>query len=147
MRRLRRFDAPAASPGGAIVALALSLSACATVSPLNCSAGASAQLKAELLFGRNIGDRLGVSDDDFRRFLAAEVTPRFPDGLTVIDGRGQYRAGQAGTIVREPSKILVLIIKDEQGERDKLSEIAAAYKERFRQQSVATIVRPVCASF
>ncbi|MGL5138023.1 MAG: DUF3574 domain-containing protein [Beijerinckiaceae bacterium] len=127
--------------------MAWSLAACATGSPLTCSEGANPRLKAELLFGRNIGNRLGVSEDDFRRFLAAEVTPRFPEGLTVLDGRGQYRDSMAGTIVREPSKLMVLIIKDEPAERDKLSAVAEAYKARFRQQSVGTIIRPVCAAF
>jgi Protein of unknown function (DUF3574) len=147
MAYLQRIDRRHAWRWSAIVAGAVFLSACASVSPLTCSTGASAQLKAELLFGRNIGNRLGVSEDDFRRFLAAEVTPRFPDGLTVIDGRGQYRDGTTGRIVREPSKILVLIIRDEQAEREKLSAIAEAYKTRFRQQSVGTVIRPVCASF
>ncbi len=131
----------------ATAALALSLSACASPSTLTCPAGSDARLQAELLFGRNIGDRLGVSEGDFRRFLASEVTPRFPDGLTVIDGRGQYRDAEQGAIVREPSKILVLIIRDEPAERGKLAAIAEAYKQRFRQQSVATILRPVCAAF
>lgn len=36
-----------------------------------------------------------VSDEDWRAFLAAEVTPRFPDGLTVIDAAGQWRDGAA----------------------------------------------------
>jgi Protein of unknown function (DUF3574) len=147
MTRLPRIDRRQAWRWSAVIMGALSLSACASISPFTCSSGATAQLKAELLLGRNIGDQLGVSEDDFHRFLAAEVTPRFPDGFTVFDGRGQYRDGTTGRIVREPSKILVLIISDDKSEREKLSAIAEAYKKRFRQQSVGTVIRLVCASF
>ena len=78
-------------------------------------------------------------------FLDAEVTPRFPDGFTVLDARGQWRDG--GSIVREPSKVLVIALSDESRDRASLSAIADAYKARFRQQSVLTMVRQACVSF
>src|SRR5580700_2231022 len=37
---------------------------------------------AELLFGRNIGRSIGVSESDWAGFVAREMAPRFPDGLT-----------------------------------------------------------------
>ena len=43
---------------------------------------------AELLFGRDIGRHLGVSNSDWTHFVARELTPRFPDGLTVSDTHG-----------------------------------------------------------
>jgi hypothetical protein len=42
----------------------------------------------EMYFGRKIGDRVGVSDAAFLDFTANEITPRFPQGLTVVDARG-----------------------------------------------------------
>jgi hypothetical protein len=102
---------------------------------------------AELFFGRNIGDRLGVSDADFAEFLAREITPRFPDGLTVVDARGQWRDGERGRIVREPSKLVVLIFRDDAAKRENLSTIVEAYKNRFRQQSVLTALRTSCVTF
>jgi hypothetical protein len=101
---------------------------------------------AELLFGRNIGNRPGVSEAAFANFVAAEVTPRFPEGLTIIDAHGQWRDARGAT-VREPSKVVLLTFRDDAGKRAGLGAIAEAYKRRFHQQSVLTTVRSVCATF
>ena len=52
--------------------------------------------RLELLFG--LGKREGgtISDADWAAFLDAEVTPRFPAGLTVLSGYGQWR-GDTGS--------------------------------------------------
>ena len=102
---------------------------------------------AELLFGRNIGDRLGVSETAFRRFTGKEITPRFPDGLTVIDARGQYREAANGRLMREPSKLVLIVFADDSNKRAALEAIASAYKAQFSQQSVLTTVRDTCARF
>ncbi|POR54020.1 DUF3574 domain-containing protein [Bosea psychrotolerans] len=123
------------------------LGGCASLAPPACSSGQQAMLVAELLFGRNIGDRLGVSEAAFGRFLDEEVTPRFPDGLTILAGQGQYRDTTRDVLVREQAKLLVIALKDEPEGRAKLAAIAEAYKQRFNQQSVGTILRPACISF
>ena len=111
-----------------------------------CAAPAKAMMRAELMFGRNIGGRLGVTDARWRQFVAQELTPRFPDGLTVIDAQGQWRDPH-GVLVREPSKIVVIVTTDDAGARERISAVAAAYKERFQQRSVGVVTRPVCAAF
>ena len=131
---------------GFLGALAGLLAGCTTLPPLACGPGHEAMLTAELLFGRKIGERLGVSEAAFRHFIGEEVTPRFPDGLTVLDASGQYRDSN-GRLIREPSKLLLLVLKDEPGGRARLAAIAEAYKSRFQQQSVGTILRPACVSF
>jgi hypothetical protein len=120
------------------------LSACMML-PQACAPPAESMVTAELLFGRNIGDRLGVSDAAFADFLAREITPRFPDGLTVVDARGQWRDGER--IVREPSKLVLLTFRDDSKRRESLSTIVEAYKDRFRQQSVLTSLRTSCVTF
>lgn len=122
-------------------------SGCASLAPQVCAPGQQAMLSAELLFGRKIGDRVGVSETDFRRFVDQEVTPRFPDGLTVLDTTGQYRDNERSKLIREPSKLVLIAMPDEAGNRDKLAAIAEAYKRRFSQQSVGLILKPACASF
>lgn len=112
----------------------------------NCQGGLKPVTTAELFFGRSIGDSPGVSDADWRAFVDQEVTPRFPDGLTVIDAAGQWR-GATGTIVREPSKALLLVLGDEPGEREKLDAIRAAYKARFHQDAVMLLERRGCVGF
>ncbi|MEE7470041.1 hypothetical protein MOF8_26965 [Methylobacterium oryzae] len=44
----------------------------------------------------------------FDRFLAERITPRFPEGLTVFAGRGQWR-GPDGRIVHEAARIVLIV--------------------------------------
>ena len=96
---------------------------------------------AELLFGRDIDRHLGVSDSEWSRFVAGELTPRFPDGLTISDTLGQWRDRETGRIVREPSKHVEIVLPGNADDDAKLDAIAAAYKHRSHQQSVGVIVR------
>jgi len=100
----------------------------------------------ELMFGRNIGNHVGVGEAAWSRFLAREITPRFPNGLTVLNALGQSRETEHGRVVREPSK-LVIIVTDETSVDDKIESIVVAYKQQFSQRSVAVISQPVCAAF
>jgi Protein of unknown function (DUF3574) len=129
-----------------IVALP-ALIACVSPQPLVCQASAKPGVVAELFLGRNIGERLGVSDTAFRGFLDQEVTPRFPDGFSVVDAKGQYRDQEKSAITREPSKVLVIAIPDGSASDPRLAAIADAYKARFKQQSVLTTVRAACVGF
>lgn len=132
---------------GFALLLAGSLTGCAGLPQRACAPGQQAMLSAELFFGRKIGDRIGVSEAAFRRFVDAEVTPRFPDGLTILDASGQYRDQERGVLVREPSKLVLIAIPDETEHREKLAAITEAYKRRFSQQSVGLVLKPACTSF
>ena len=114
---------------------------------LSCHAGQQARLVAELTFGRDIGRRFGVGEAAWRRFLDHEVTPRFPDGLTVVSAVGQWRDRLTGKIVREPSKLVMIVLPGNPDDQARLDAIAAAYKRLFRQQSVGVIVQPACTAF
>ena len=109
---------------------------------LQCSGTRQAWMVAELLFGRE-----HVSERRWWRFLAAEITPRFPDGLTVFDARGQWRAPGRSTIARERSKIVMIAMPPSPDNDKRLQDIVEAYKARFKQQSIGLIVRPACVSF
>jgi hypothetical protein len=112
-----------------------------------CHAGQKPQQVAELLFGRNIGDRLGVSEAQWARFVDREISPRFPDGLTVLDAKGEWRDTARKTIVHEPSKVVEVVLPGKPDDVDALNQIARAYKARFRQQSVGIVIRGACVSF
>lgn len=122
------------------------LSGCATL-PQACLPPAQPMVSAELAFGRNIGDWLGVSEAAFARFTAEEITPRFPDGLTIVDSVGQWRDPARDVVVREPGKLVLIAFADDPAKRAALGDIAEAYKHRFRQQSVLVSVRPACVRF
>ena len=112
-----------------------------------CQAAQQRRDVAELLFGRDIGNRLGVSDADWRRFVAREITPRFPDGLTVTDALGQWRDPDSGRIVREPSKRVEIVLPGHADDAARLDAIVTAYKRQFRQRSVGLILQSACVSF
>ena len=113
-----------------------------------CPKGLKAHSVAEMIFGRNIGDAVaGVSDDAWARFLDEVVTPRFPGGFTVMDAAGQWWDAPAGRVVREPSKLLMVVLNDEAAQLPRLGEITAEYKRRFSQKSVLLMMRRACAAF
>ena len=113
----------------------------------SCHGNQQTRKVAELLFGRDIGHRLGVSDSNWARFVARELTPRFPDGLTISDTQGQWRDRDSGSIVHEPSKRVEIVLPGTADDDAKLDAVAAAYKHAFHQQSVGVIVRNACVSF
>jgi hypothetical protein len=112
-----------------------------------CRGATKPQQVAELLFGRKIGDRIGVTEDKWTHFVDNEITPRFPDGLTVYNTQGQWRDQTRNVIVREPSKIVQIVLPGKDDDLDRLNAIAEAYKTRFKQQSVGVILRAACVSF
>jgi hypothetical protein len=132
--------------GGAAIAAGTFASA-VTAQNLACGAPLEPMAQVELVFGRNIGGRLGVGAAQWSRFLAREVTSRFPDGLSVIDAAGQWQDTERGRVVREPSKLVMIVTADDAAAREKIAAIVAAYKQRFHQQSVGVITRAVCAKF
>lgn len=130
------------------VILAVLTAACTAVPP-DCRAlgGGQPMLVAELLYGRNQGSTLRVTDADWQVYVAEELTTRFPDGLTVVDALGQWQDSGGRGLVREPSK-LVLIATMPGPEADaKLTGAINAYKQRFAQDAVGLIRRQACVSF
>jgi len=131
---------------GITFAVSLTLTACAGTTPLACAPGTSPMTKYELFLGQNIGATGRVSDVEWRRFLTEEVTPRYPDGFTVLDAAGQWR-DPMGTIISEQSRNLVVIVRDPASELPKITAIRDTYKTRFRQDAVLFVQSQICAGF
>lgn len=102
--------------------------------------------RVELFFGGDIGAGGGVSEAEWRNFLATEVTPRFPEGFSVADIYGQWRNAM-GRIETERSKNLIVILADAPAKAVQIASLRDVYKTRFRQQSVLLVETPVCAGF
>jgi hypothetical protein len=102
----------------------------------------SAFLRTELFFGMDKPTGGTVSDDEWQKFIAEVVTPRFPEGFTVDDALGQYLDGK--TLVREKSKQLILIYprKFRSLSSRKIEEIRSAYIRSFDQKSVLRVDSP-----
>lgn len=132
---------------GGIIILALTLAGCASVKPqLACPAGQERLKTAQLFLGQNIGGKPGVSDAEFRKFVDSELTPRFPDGLTILDGGGQWR-GSDNQLIRDASKVVVIVLPAKGDAHARIEATRAAYKQRFRQDSVLLVTQPSCVSF
>jgi Protein of unknown function (DUF3574). len=121
------------------------LTGCAGVDPRTCPAGLKPMTSADLYFGLSIPGGGLVSETDWQRFVDTEITPRFPDGLTIMDAKGQWK--DRSGIVREPSKRLLVVVGGKPADAVKLEAIRAAYRARFHQESVLLVETPVCGSF
>ena len=98
-------------------------------------------VETQLFFGTERPDGgPAVTDRQFMAFVDKEVTPDFPDGLTVQSGRGQWRDAN-GKIEKERSYELILlypVTAAGAGDR-KVEEIRRAYEKAFAQESVGRV--------
>ncbi|MEV4948483.1 DUF3574 domain-containing protein [Streptomyces sp. NPDC053755] len=106
-------------------------------------------VETRLLFGTRRPDGgADVTDRRFTAFVDKEVTPAFPGGLTVREGRGRWRDGN-GTIERERSYELILLYPAAEAPvRDPwIERIRDADESLFAQESVARLGEPTLADF
>lgn len=102
--------------------------------------------RTELFFGLSRATGPDVTEEEFQDFVDDEVTPRFPDGLTLLSGIGQFK-DSAGTTVQEGSKLLILLYPFNKQNNLAVEEIRTQYKEDFQQQSVLRVDERSCVSF
>ena len=130
----------------ALAVLALAAAPALRADSPPCPAGTDRWIEYRLFFGRSQGTSEVVTDEAWRAFLAEEITPRFPDGLSVLDAAGQWRDA-SGTIVRERSKLVLILAEPGAEGMQRTDEIAQAYKSAFGQESVLRTVTTACVSF
>lgn len=112
-------------------------------------ADSAAWLRSELYFGTSSlnGEQGAVDDTRWRAFLDTEVTPRFPDGLTVLDGYGQWLFRGNPEPERLGTKILVVLHEDTPQRTADIEAIRLAWKQATGHQSVLWSRQPVVVSF
>ena len=111
-----------------------------------CRGGTQAFARTDLFFGRA---RPGgeVTEAQFKAFVDQQVTPRFPDGLTLLAGVGQFRDASGATRV-EGANLLILLYPHGDARADRQIEaIRHDYRQRFEQQSVLRADSMSCVSF
>lgn len=108
-------------------------------------------MRSELYFGLGGAD---ASQEDRRReeaiwreFLDKEVTPRFPDGLTVLDGYGQWMASGGTVPERLQSKVLLILHENTPRRRADIEAIRSAWKRIHGDESVLWSMQPAWVSF
>ncbi|MFD7907284.1 DUF3574 domain-containing protein [Kitasatospora sp. NPDC059722] len=137
-----------------VVAGAALLVTGATLAPVAGAAGAPVAphdpyTRTELFFGTERPDGgPAVTEQEFQAFVDSEITPRFPDGLTIEDGRGQYR-DRHGVIEHERSYLVTLLypLPAARTAGAAVEEIRRAYDQRFQQEAVGRVDESVRASF
>ena len=135
----------------AALALVLSMGGCSTITSeraveAKCPPGQEHLRTAQLFFGRNVGGKPGVSQAAFQKFVDEEITPRFPDGLTVMDGGGQWR-GSENQLIREAAKVVLIVLPKRGDTTQRIDAVRSAYKTRFDQESVLLVTQAACVSF
>jgi hypothetical protein len=119
-----------------IVLLATTLPAATVAQQGNNAHVGSNWARTELFFGTSMPGGGVVSDEQFKAFLDTQITPRFPDGLTVLTGYGQFKLS-TGVIQQERSFVLILLYPLSSHESNRrIEEIRTLYKARFSQESV-----------
>jgi len=103
----------------------------------------------KLYFGLGRADHpeTGITEAEWRDFLDKEVTPRFPDGLSVIDVYGQWQGRNETAPERLRTKLLIIDYPDSAANRAKIDAIRAAWKQRTHDQSVLKVTEPADVSF
>lgn len=142
--------------------IGLLLSACATITPVSPQTGsvlhgdaahpqvAANWVRTELYFGisaANTYTDMADNERHWREFLDREVTPRFPDGLSVYDVYGQWRTQGQADIERLHSKEIMLLYADTPQHRADIDAIRAAWKKETGDLSVLRVTQSADVSF
>jgi hypothetical protein len=87
---------------------------------------------AELIFPRVASDRPGpgVSETDFTSFVNSEISPRFRDGVTVLDAQDLSPRPALGAVYG-PAKVVVIILPRRADDPAQIDAVRAAYRRRF----------------
>ena len=129
-----------------VAMVVMAVVACSDTDAPTCPDGSDEWVRYELFMGRSSQQVEVVDDEAWDAFLEDVVTPRFPDGLTVLDSRGQWR-GSDRMVQEERSKLLVILAPPGDGSATRIGEISDEYKRRFSQESVLQVVTDACVSF
>ena len=110
-----------------------------------CPKGLEPVTEYRMFFG--LKDKAGkpVAEEEWQRFLADNITPRFPAGLTVFDGNGQW-VPPSGKLQREPVKVVLVAVSEDPAQlKKRVDGISAEYAKRFNQYAVFLIAGSACA--
>jgi hypothetical protein len=110
------------------------------------------EVRVEVFFGLDVrcaaleggGVTTQISERAFEAFLDREVTPRFPQGFSVMDvPLGQWYSPARRSITKERSKAMLLLMPDTRENDRKLRAIAHSYTKTFHQETVMITKSPL----
>ncbi len=101
--------------------------------------------RTELYFGLSKPNGW-VTEEEFQNFVKTEVTPRFPNGLTLLNAKGQFE-DSTGRLIIEDAKLLILFYSFSPENNSRIERIREKYKKIFQQESVMRVDGLSCVSF
>jgi hypothetical protein len=106
-------------------------------------------IKTELYFGLNIPDGRRIEDPDFELFIDTCLSPRFPEGLTILHAQGQWQDTSTQKVDKEDSRIVVLLYprKSRKAKSALIEQVRGSYQKAFNQQAVMRVDMPTKTSF
>ena len=104
----------------------------------SCPVGMESFHEYRLFFGRSTDNPQGdtvvtVNDEAWEQFVKHEITPRFPDGLTIFDAQGQFKT-PSGTILKEYTKVVMILVPPGGDSMNRIDEIMHAYGQKFQRK-------------
>lgn len=135
-----------------LIALGLTATACSqspspvSPAPVACPPGHNSLVRDGLYFGLTEPSGREITDAEWEGFLTSTVTPAFPAGFTVLSARGQWK-GNDGTVVKEPSRLLVLFHPPSSTADSSIRSIIGRYRTDFHQEAVLWERSLACAAF
>lgn len=92
--------------------------------------------RTELYFGSSEPNGGVVTPAEFNDFVDKHITPAFPDGLTQLTGKGQWK-DSSGTIEKETSYVVIILYPvTDRSANGEIEHIRTDYKKFFQQESV-----------
>lgn len=95
--------------------------------------------RTELFFGLSVPDGSVVTPEEFEAFIAANVTPVFSSGYTVLNASG-YWLGSNGS-VHEDSRVVLVYHDCAAASLEAVRRLSDAYTVRFRQDAALYTVQ------
>lgn len=127
---------------GALILL-LGVAGCMSAPKAGCPVGQSQLRTAQFFLGAKPPAKL--DDRDLRRFVDREVTPRFPDGVTVVEGGGQWK-GADNRLMREAAKMVLIVLPASGDGHARMEAVRTAYRVQFKQDPVVVVPPPACVA-
>jgi hypothetical protein len=103
-------------------------------------------IKDELYFGLSVSGEKKISEAQWQLFLSRVITPRFHEGLTVLDANGQY-LNSSGKLIQENTKLVIIVYQGDRVKAKLVEEIVEIYKKMFHQESVLRVTSSARVSF
>ena len=110
-----------------------------------CPSGQERLRTAQLFLGRQTPG-LAIAPWDLQRFVDQEITPRFPDGVTVLDGGAQWQ-GNENILIRDAAKVVLIVLPVRGDPTTRVEAVRSAYRQKFNQDSVVVVGQPACVEF